>query len=1088
MASNSPRILRAASVVYSLVFAAGLTLSAQTNVLTQHNDIGRTGQNLTETILTPANVATAPFGKLFSLTVDGQVYAQPLYMSSLPIAGKAHRVLFVATEHDTVYAFDAASGGLPLWHASLLDEAHGAAAGATTEPASDTGCTNINQFGGVAEYGITSTPVIDPLTGTLYVVSTTSENGSPILRLHALDIKTGSEKFGGPVTIQASVNGSGSGSSDGLLKFDPKWQLQRAGLLLLNGTVYMGFGSICDFGPWHGWILAYNATSLAQTAKFVTTPNGSGSGVWMGGSGLAADVENNIPRMFPATGNGIYDAAAPYATNTVDYGDDILRLNLSNGMTVDDAFTPENQALLDTQDMDVGSGGVLILPDQPGASPHLLAQVGKSGALYLVNRDNLGGYNTSINNIVQQVQLTSGLWGVPAYWNENLYVWPAYGHLNRFPLTGGLLSHSPSEISPQGEVGPRGVTPSISANGLQNGIVWSVDWTQSPQVLYANDAMDVSKLLWSSAQNPGRDSAGDRQKLVVPTIADGNVFVGSVNQVSVYGLLPDFSLTISPPTLKLIQGTSAVASIKVAPSHGFTGPVTFSAAGLPLGVTFTTNTGSPTITLSAAQNAALGTVSITVTGTSGTLTHSLSVNLQVLPPPDFTLSTSTATLNVTRGSLTTSEIAVAPLNGFSGSPVFTISGLPAGLTASFSPVNSFAASTLTFAASVSAPLTASPVNITVTATAAQLVHSVSLALTVSNVIRPTVVGMTSALNVYGIFNYGASVTYGGLDNDGYAYSAHLLGTSLSALGLPFTFYGSGSANAFANTTVSLPAGNFATLSLLGTGVNGNQANQTFIVTYSDGTTSKFTQSLSDWGTPSRNAGETVVSTMAYRLTPDHGKQNGPWYLYGYSFVLNSAKIVKSVTLPNTRNVVVLSMVLSPAIAVNITSASNVYGMFNKGVPVTHSGLDNDGYAYSADLLGSSITALGVPFTFGNPGSLDSVANATILLPPGNFASLALLATGVNGNQSNQTFVVTYTDGTTNTFKQSVSDWCTPQNYHGETTVSVMPYRITPNGGQSSNYSINLYGYQFSLNSAKTVKSISLPRNRNVVLLAITVSQ
>jgi hypothetical protein len=395
---------------------------------------------------------------------------------------------------------------------------------------------------------------------------------------------------------------------------------------------------------------------------------------------------------------------------------------------------------------------------------------------------------------------------------------------------------------------------------------------------------------------------------------------------------------------------------------------------------------------------------------------------------------------------------------------------------------------VTVAAAVSAPLTASPVNITVTATAGPLVHSISLALTVSPVNPPTAVDMTSAFNVYGIFDNGASITDGGLDNDGYAYSAKLLGTSLAALGLHFNFGKAGSASAAAQTTVPLPPGNFATLSLVGTGVNGNQVNQSFIVTYTDGTTSTFTQSLSDWGAPARNSGEIAVSTMSYRLTPHKRRQRGPWYLYGYSFALNSTKTVKSVTLPNNRNVVVLAMMLAPAFGVNITSASNIYGIFNNGIPVTHGGLDNDGYAYSANLLGSSLGALGVPFMFGGPALADATSNATILLPPGNFANLSMLATAVNGGQSHQTFLVTYADGTSEAFKQSLSDWCIPENFSGETTASVMPYRITPRGGQSSGGSIYLYAYRFSLNSAKTVKSISLPPQRNVVVLAITVSQ
>ncbi len=282
-----PGPFRALLAFFSL---ASLSLFAQTSVTTQHNDVGRTGQNTTETILTPTNVTTSSFGKLFTLAVDGQVYAQPLYLPSVTIGGSAHRVVFAATEHDSVYAFDASTGA-QLWKVSLFDTAHGAAAGATTDPQSDTGCGDISALNGASEYGVTGTPVIDPSTGTLYVVSKTYEGTYPVQRLHALDITTGAEKLGGPVVLQASVSGTGGGSSGGVLKFDAKWENQRPGLLLLNGNVYLGFASHCDYSNWHGWLLGYNATTLAQTAVFVSTPNGASSGIWMGGSGIAADVD-----------------------------------------------------------------------------------------------------------------------------------------------------------------------------------------------------------------------------------------------------------------------------------------------------------------------------------------------------------------------------------------------------------------------------------------------------------------------------------------------------------------------------------------------------------------------------------------------------------------------------------------------------------------------------------------------------------------------------------------------------------------------------------------------------------------------------
>src|ERR1700736_752100 len=311
-------------VLFFLVLGA----QAQINVLTQHNDISRTGQNNNETILTPANVNSNTFGKLFSYSIDGQAYAQPLYVAGVtigtgPQAGTTHNVVFVATEHDSVYAFDADSNGgsnaAPLWKITLLDSAHGAGSGTTTVPNGDVGTDDINP-----EIGITATPVIDAASNTLYVVGKTKENGNYFQRLHALDITTGAEKSGSPVTLSAQVNGNGNGSSGGVLRFDAKLENNRAGLLLLNGNVYIAFAAHGDQGPYHGWILAYDATTLRQTSAFCATPNGAASGIWMSGAGLAADTINS-GRLFVATGNGAFSAGPPYDAS-MNYGDDIIRL------------------------------------------------------------------------------------------------------------------------------------------------------------------------------------------------------------------------------------------------------------------------------------------------------------------------------------------------------------------------------------------------------------------------------------------------------------------------------------------------------------------------------------------------------------------------------------------------------------------------------------------------------------------------------------------------------------------------------------------------------------------------------------------
>ena len=547
-----------------------LGAQAQTNVVTQHNDIARTGQNLNETILTPANVNSNTFGKLFSYSIDGQAYAQPLYVAGVRMgsgtvqAGTTHNVVFVATEHDSVYAFDADSNGgsnaSPLWKITLLDSAHGAGSGTTTVPNGDVGTDDINP-----EIGITATPVIDAASNTLYVVGKTKENGNYFQRLHALDITTGAEKSGSPVTLSAQVNGNGNGSSGGVLRFDAKLENNRAGLLLLNGNVYIAFAAHGDQGPYHGWILAYDATTLRQTSAFCATPNGAASGIWMSGAGLAADTINS-GRLFVATGNGAFSAGPPYNAS-MNYGDDLLRLETSGGgMSVSDQFTAFNQLDLSNRDLDLGSGGVLLLPDQSsGGHTHLMVQAGKEGRIYLVDRDNLGGFNSNGDNIVQEVtgQL-GGLFGSAAYWNGHLYFWASNDNLSSFSFSNGIINSLTAASSENG--GFPGATPSISSNGNSNGIVWDVltsAYTSGGSaVLLAHNAINVSNTLYSSNQNSSRDNPGGATKFVVPTITNGKVYVGTSNFLTVYGLLgaaPQAATPVLSPGGQSFTGSVSVA-------------------------------------------------------------------------------------------------------------------------------------------------------------------------------------------------------------------------------------------------------------------------------------------------------------------------------------------------------------------------------------------------------------------------------------------------------------------------------------------------------------------------------------------------
>lgn len=406
------------------IFAAVSVHAAPVNVTTWRYDNTRAGENTNETQLTPSNVNSTSFGKLFSYGTDGYAYAQPLYISALNIAGGTHNVLFVATEHDSVYAFDA-DQNLQLWKASLIDTAHGAAAGATTVPSADLGTNDI-----VPEVGITATPVIDPASNTLYVVAKSKENGGYVHRLHALNLLTGNEKAGSPVVIAAAVPGGGIGSVNGSIAFQPEWELNRTGLLLFNGHVFVAFSAHGDNGPYHGWVFSFDAATLSQTAVFNSSPNGKGNGIWHSGAALAADTVNGTPRVFFTSGNffntnsGGPNPIPPY-TNGQNYSNAVIRVDVTNGgLRVSDEWTPFDQQQLSDADLDQTSGGVLLLPDQAGAVVHELIQVGKNGRIEVINRDDLGGFNSSYNDVVQEISgQIGGLWSTPAYWNGSVYFW-----------------------------------------------------------------------------------------------------------------------------------------------------------------------------------------------------------------------------------------------------------------------------------------------------------------------------------------------------------------------------------------------------------------------------------------------------------------------------------------------------------------------------------------------------------------------------------------------------------------------------------------------------------------------------------------
>ncbi len=519
---------------------ATLTVNASTgtpaSVLTYHNDNERSGQNVSETILTPQNVNTATFGKLFSVPIDGLAYAQPLYVPNVTIPGLGtHNVVYVATEHDSVYAFDADQSGPPLWQESFIDPPHGI----TTLSAADVSCNDL-----VPEIGITGTPVIDTASGTLYLVARTKENGAFVQRLHALDVGTGAEKFGGPVIIQATVNGTGAGSVNSKVSFNAQSENQRSALLLQNGLVYVAWASLCDVDPYHGWLIAYDAQNLDQAAVWNATANGARGGIWGSGAGPASDGSS----VLFATGNGSFNVS------NGSFGSSVVKLGppIAGAFAVSDYFTPFNFANLNIGDVDLGSGGVLLL-DQPFGSPqHLLFLCGKEGRLYVIDRDNMGQFDAATDHVVQSIPgANPGAWNSPASWNGTLYLGGASEPRQNIadsvkgyaidPVT-GMLSIPPSSQTSVTFQFPA-PTPSISANGTSNGIMWVLQESNflnntGQAVLLAFDATNLANLLYSSNQNATRDAAGLSVKFGVPTVVNGKVYVGGRNQLTVFGLLP----------------------------------------------------------------------------------------------------------------------------------------------------------------------------------------------------------------------------------------------------------------------------------------------------------------------------------------------------------------------------------------------------------------------------------------------------------------------------------------------------------------------------------------------------------------------
>lgn len=564
---------------------------AKLGVFTQQYNNARTGTNTVEKFLTPKNVNSTQFGKLFSFSVDGQVYAQPLWVQGVTVPGQGvHNVVYVATEMDSVYAFDANTGA-QLWHDNFTNPS----GNITAVPCGTDGNTQIS-CGIYPYYGITGTPAIDPVSQTMYLVSRTynTSTRTGYQTLHALSITNGAEKFGGPVTVTGSVAGTGAGSRNGIITFDPLADVQRPGLLLENNpntgveTVYIGWS-----GAAHGWMMGYNAATLQQTALLNTTPDGLRGGVWQSGNGIAADSSGYI---YASTGDGPFDAD----TGGPDYADSLLKLD--GNLNIVDYFTPMDQACRYTYDFDVSSSGPMILPTQTGTYPDEVLESGKGGApcdasgfapIYLINTQNMGKYNATADNDIQEINgAATGYWSSAALWTAGTQTAIYYAGfaskgvgdtLKMYTLTNGTLSAAPTSQS--SNIFTIGASPSTSGNGATNGIVWAtmrqeglgVQPGQYPAILYAYNATNVASMLYNSSQNAARDQGGCANKFQIPVVVNGKVYVATQNEIDVYGLLgtPPAApwVTLSVPCytfLKQTVGTTTTTSVSITNSGSAT--------------------------------------------------------------------------------------------------------------------------------------------------------------------------------------------------------------------------------------------------------------------------------------------------------------------------------------------------------------------------------------------------------------------------------------------------------------------------------------------------------------------------------------
>ena len=1129
-------------VLTVLALLHAFNVHAQAPVLRRGYDANVSGATLSETTLNTSTVSSGSFGLAFSLPVDDNIMAQPLYVPNVTINGSSHNVLYVATMSDSLYAFDADVGGAPLWQFNL----------AAFENAKPLPLAQFSSSGNlIGNLGILSTPVIDLSTNTLYAVAGTEENGTLVYRLHAVDITTGTPRTGSGVVISGMYK---------TMTFNARYEWQRVSLVLAGNNVVFGFGAMESEGTAHlysGWVMAYDKGTLAQTGIFATETIGNGGGgVWQSGRPPAVDSSGYV---YVFTGNG-YSGMGYDGVN--NFSESALKLDPTHGLSLVDWFTPAAWAALDSSDTDLSSAGPLLVP---GTS--LLVGGGKAAVVYVLNTGGLGKETANDSGAVQKIPLPAGTGnrGGPVYWQRSaanggplLFDWASQDQLRACPFNGSTFATTPSALGNViSQIYPGGIL-ALSANGDTpgSGVLWATvsmsgnadDHPPTPGELYAFDAGNVATQLWNSNMNAARDAPGNFAKFVPPLVANGKVYVATWSkQVAVYGMLgPPAATPAFSPAPGTYSTTQSVALSDSTPGAS----IYYTTDGTTPHTSSTLYTGSP-IAVGSSM-----TINAIAVGGGFSISAVASGAYVINFPPAATPAFSAAP-----GTYSTTQLVALSDTTAGASIYYTTDG-----------------TTPTTSSNLYSPGTPIPVSSSVTINAIAVASGFSTSAVASGAYVITtgttiVVPLSGSATVVGIANYGSPVPSRGLDGNGNAYAEALLGSSLTWIGNTYSFGSADIADAISAITLPLPATNGTILSLLGTAVNGNRPNQVFTVKYTDGTSTSFTQSVSDWFTPQNYPGETTVLTMAYRITPTGTLNKQTYYLYGYSFVLNPAKTVASLTLPNTLAVRVLAVDVSgstspvaaaptfgPApgtytttqsvalsdntagasiyyttdgttptassnlyspgtpipvsssvtinaiavasgfstsavangtyvihtgttIVVPLSGSATVVGIANNGSPVPGRGLDGNGNAYSETLLGASLNWNGNTYSFGSADIADAVTDITLPLPAGNYTTLSLLGTAVNGNRPSQVFTVNYNDGTSTSFTQSVSDWFTPQNYPGESTALTMAYRVTSTG-TLNNQTFYLYGYSFTLNPAKTVASVTLPKILGVRVLAV----